>query len=170
MKSRTLIAVLAMLSMVVAACDDGAVELSTTSSLISGTTEPPASETTTTTSSDETGSTSTTLRGENVSSFDQVARLSDENGETLVIVIPPGAYTDVDLENFIGELRESNPELWGAEVFDDVAAAEAFQVAEGDRTADQQVLLDDHHFISLSGDTVRFQGPFAEFGEYIIGS
>ena len=84
---------------------------------------------------------------------------------------PPGAYTEVDLENFIGDLKEADPELWGAEVFDDEDAIQAFVIPEDQRTAEQQTLVDEHHFVSLvNGDTIRFQGPFSEFGEAIIGS
>ena len=86
-------------------------------------------------------------------------------------MIPPGAYTEIDLENFIGDLKEADPELWGAEVFDDEDAIQAFVIPENQRTAEQQALVDDHHFVSLiNGDTIRFEGPFSEFGEAIIGS
>jgi hypothetical protein len=61
--------------------------------------------------------------------------------------------------------------LWGAEVFDDEDAVQAFVIPEEQRTEEQQELLDEHHFVSLiGGDTMKFQGPFAEFGEFIIGS
>ena len=70
-----------------------------------------------------------------------------------------------------GDLLENNADLWGAEVFDEEAAVQAFVIPADQRTAEQQALLDDHHFVSLvGGDTMKFQGPFAEFGEFIIGS
>ncbi|MBW3666952.1 MAG: hypothetical protein KY394_05085, partial [Actinobacteria bacterium] len=87
------------------------------------------------------------------------------------IVIPPGAYTDIDLEGFVGDLKESDPDLFGAEVFDDPEAVQAFVIPEDQRTESQQQLLDDHHLVSLvGGDTIRFQGPFEDIGEHIIGS
>lgn len=154
-----------------AACDSGEAELSTTSSLVTGTTETPNQPTTTTVSDDEAGTTSTILRGETVASYDVAVRIATDNGEILYIVVPPGAYTDVDLENFLGDLLEGNPQLWGAEVFDDEDAVQAFVIPEEQRTEEQQELLDEHHFVSLvGGDTMKFQGPFAEFGEFIIGS
>jgi hypothetical protein len=154
-----------------AACDSGEAELSTTSSLVTGTTETP-NLATTSTLTDDAGTTSTTvLRGETVASYDVVVRIATDNGEILYIVVPPGAYTDVDLENFLGDLLHNNPDLWGAEVFDDEDAVQAFVIPEDQRTEEQQELLDDHHFVSLiGGDTMKFQGPFAEFGEFIIGS
>ena len=173
MTLRNVTALLLTFGLVVAACDDGTVELSTTSSLVTGTTEVPdqSESTTTLAEGDNGGTTATSLVGETVGSFEIMVRISGENGETLHIVIPPGAYTEVDLENFIGDLKEADPELWGAEVFDDEEAIQAFVIPEDQRTAEQQVLVDDHHFVSLvNGDTLRFQGPFSEFGEAIIGS
>ena len=173
MKSRNIAAALLAFGLVVGACDDGTVELSTTSSLVTGTTETPDQDGSTTTSpgEDNGDQTEVTLVGETVGAFEIMVRISGDNGETLHIVIPPGAYTEIDLENFIGDLKEADPELWGAEVFDDEDAIPAFVIPEDQRTAEQQVLVDDHHFVSLvDGDTIRFQGPFSEFGEAIIGS
>ncbi len=126
---------------------------------------------TTTTSEDASAATSTTLVGETVTSHEVVTRTSTDNGDVLHIVIPEGAYTDVDLVNFIGDLKEADPELWGVEVFDDAGAAEAFAVAEGERTEEQTQALADHHFLTLTdGDRVIFRGPFSEFGEFVLAS
>ncbi len=169
MASRTLIFLLVALGMLAAACDSGEAELSTTSSLVTGTTETPSQATTTTAPEEVT--TTTLLRGETVASYEIAVRISTDNGEIFYVVIPSGAYTDVDLENFVGDLLEANPDLWGAEVFDDEAAVQAFVIPEDQRTEQQQDLLDESHFVSLiGGDTVKFQGPFAEFGEFVIGS
>ena len=47
----------------------------------------------------------------------------------------------------------------------------AFATAEGLRTEAQATLVRNHHLVSLvSGDTLRYQGPFASFGESILGS
>ncbi len=176
MKLRTIAAAGLAAVLVLGACDDGTVELSTTSSsLVTGGTTaastPPESVTTTTAAPEDGAVTTAALVGQNVVSFEIVVRVSGEDGETLHILIPDGAYTDVDLENFIGDLKDSDPDLLGVEVFDDPDAVQAFGIPEGQRTAEQQALLDDHHLVSLvGGDTVRFQGPFAEFGEFIIGS
>ena len=172
MKVRNLIVLVAVIAVVVAACDSGEAELSTTSSssLVTGPTDPPTAATSTSTVDDE-GFTSTTLRGETITSFETVARISSENGEILYIVVPEGAYTDVDLENFIGDLLENNPGLWGAEVFDSTEGPEVFVIPEEQRTEEQKQVLDEHHFVSLvGGDTIRYQGPFSEFGEILIGS
>jgi hypothetical protein len=150
------------------ACDSGETTLSTGSTLITTT---PDEGTLTSTTAAQPDDTSTTLRGQAVTEYEVVARLSTANGEVLHIVIPMGGYTDVDLENFVIDLKEADPELWGAEVFDDPAAPEAFAVDEASRTAEQEALLDQHHLVSLvEGETIRFQGPFAELGETVIGS
>ena len=154
-----------------AACDSGEAELSTTSSLVTGTTETPDQATTSTLTENAETTSTTTLRGETVASYDVAVRISTDNGEILYIVVPSGAYTDVDLENFLGDLLEGNSDLWGAEVFDDEDAVQAFVIPEDQRTEEQQELLDDHHFVSLiGGDTMKFRGPFSEFGEFTIGS
>ena len=141
MKSRTLLALLAALAVVAAACDSDDAALSTTTSVLTDTTEAPERDTTTTTEDTE-STTSTTLVGETISSHEVVARISTDNGEVLHIVIPEGAYTDVDLVNFIGDLKEADPDLWGVEVFDDPDAAEAFTVPEDERTEAEQEALD----------------------------
>lgn len=165
-----MLALMVALGLFAAACDGEGAELSTTTSVVSATTEAPEQDTTTTTGGSD-STTSTTLVGETVAGHEVVARISTDDGEVLHIVIPEGAYTDVDLVNFIGDLKESDPDLWGVEVFDDPAAVDAFSVAEGDRTDEQQTILDDHHFLTLTnGDQVIFRGPFSEFGEFILGS
>lgn len=171
MKPRSSSAVLLVLALLLAACDSGEAELSTTSSLVTGTTETPAEEATTTTGAGDGVVTETTLRGETVTSYEVTARISTDNGEILHIVIPEGAYTDVDLENFVGDLLDQNSDLWGAEVFDSEDGPAAFATPEDQRTAEQQQTLDEHHFVSLiGGDTIKYRGPFSEFGEMLIGS
>ena len=172
MKTRLLI-LIAALAAVLAACDGGDAELSTGSTIITGGTNAPAPSTTTT--PDEGGgsgaSPSTTLAGETVSEFEIVHRIPNDNGEERHYVIPQGAYTDVDLENFVIDLIEADPELYGDEIFDDDAAAEAFLVPEADRTEEQTALIEENHFVTLVGrDTIEFRGPFAEFPGGAIGS
>lgn len=175
MKSRKFLALVVVLGLSAVACDSGEASLSTTSSLVTGTTATADVDASTTTTTTEEGGedpvTSTTLIGETVTTFTVEARISSDNGEILYIVIPEGAYTDVDLENFIGDLIESDPGLWGAEVFDSEDGPQAFRIPEEQRTDEQKKTLEDHHFVSLiGGDTVKFQGPFESFGEYVIGS
>lgn len=157
-------------SLVMTACDNGDVEpeLTTTSSLVGQTTAPDP-DTTTTVGGDET--TTTTLVRQSVDSYDVVLRESTDEGETLYIVVPPGDYTAIDLENFIGDLIEGDDDLESVEVFDDEAALDSFLKEESEQTAGDLSAIDAHHLVSLvDARTIRFQGPFADEGEYAIGS
>jgi hypothetical protein len=159
-----------LIAITAAACDSGdSVELSTTSSVISG--QPSTVETTTTSVAGGEGESTTTLVGESVVNYEVVARESEAAGETLYIVIPPGAYTDVDMENFVLDLIESGTATFGAEIFDDAAAVEAFRKPEAERTEEEGALVDQHHLVSLqNGTTLVFRGPFEDSGEMVIGS
>jgi hypothetical protein len=164
------LALTGLLALVVAACDGETADLTTTSSLVSGGTTP-SGEATTTSVAPGGDSTTTSLVGETVSGHEIVARESESAGETLYIVIPPGAYTDVDIENFVLDLVEGGTVTFGGEIFDDAAAVDAYRKPEGERTEDETALIAQHHFASvLNGTTVRYQGPFASSGEFVIGS
>lgn len=154
-----------------AACDSGDAELSSDSTIITGGTNAPATTTSTTIAGTESDSSTQTLVGQAVSEYTVVERIPNDDGEELYIVIPNGAYTDVDLENFILELLDEDPTMFGAEVFDDEAAASAFMVDPAARTEEQSDLLDRHHFVTLVGrERIDFNGPFAEFSGGAIGS
>jgi hypothetical protein len=173
-RSVLVVSVIAILALVSAACDSGDAELSTTSSLIAGGTggtgDDPGGDATTTTTPGESDP-STTLRGSNVDSYEVVAREPSEAGEVLYIVIPQADYTDVDIENFVGDLLERDIVTSGAEIFDDVLALDAFRVAEADRTEAETALIVQHHFASVvNADTLVFRGPFESLGEMAIGS
>lgn len=151
-----------------AACESTEADLTTTTAVIIGTTEPPA--TTTTTPGDEEMPT-TTLRGQVVTDFAIIVREPHDEGEIYHVVIPPGAYTNVDIENFLGDLLERFEELWGAEVFDSEEALLAYQMPEEERSEEEQELIDQHHFASMTERLrLTFRGPFADLGTFIIGS
>jgi hypothetical protein len=160
---------LTILGLLLVACSDKGVDLTTSSSVLNGPSQ--SGGPTTTAISPETTTTTVALVGTTVASYEVVARDTTGPGEVLYIVIPQAAYTDVDLENFVGDLLDSGAVRWGAEVFDDIQALEAYQKSEATRTADEQDLIDKHHFVSLfNGDTMRFQGPYSTSGEFVIGS
>ncbi len=171
MRSRVAVLLIAVAVSAVA-CNSDEPELTTQSSLITGATNPPV--TTTTTVSHDGGTTaspSTTLVGEAVASFTVYSEAPNDDGVAQVIVVAPGAYTDVDLENFVNELLESNPDLYGAEILDSEEAAAVLEVDEAERTEEQVGLLERHHFVTLIGrDRFEFRGPFSDFGGGAIGS
>jgi hypothetical protein len=164
----------AALLFVLGACDDPeTTDISTTSSLISSATTGANgdAEASTTTAPAGTAVTSTTLVGQSVAGYEVVARVSEPAGETLFITIPPGAYTDVDIENFAVGLVEDGTITYGAEIFDDAAAVEAHRKPEAERTEADNQLIQEHHFASVqNAGVVVFQGPFAESPDIIIGS
>ena len=171
MSSKTLrLGLLGLLVLTLAACDDGeTTDLSTTSSLIASPTT--GGEVATTTTVATGGETTSTLVGQQVASHEVVARVSDPAGETLFIVIPPGAYTDVDVENFVVGLVDSGEVTYGAEVFDDPGAVDAFRKPQAERTEGETQLIDQHHFATVqNGTSMIFRGPFADSGEFVIGS
>jgi hypothetical protein len=167
------IVVLAVFAFVVVACDGDDPELSTDSTIVTGptNTQPATDGTTTTTPGGDGTSPPSTLVGEQVSEFEVVNEIENDNGVAQHIVIPNGAYTDVDLENFVIDLIEENPDLHGAQIFDDAAAAEAFLVPRAERTDAEKELLERHWFVTLTGRArIDFRGPFSEFSGGAIGS
>jgi|GEM_PF-2303768 len=176
------VALAAVLAAAVVACDSGTAPpvsgpgAAETAEAPPPTTEAPAPPSTVSTSPADGGEaedseTTSGGRGETTLDFEVAHRISSDNGDIVHIVLPEGGYTDVDLERFIGDLIESLPGLWGAEIFAGEDGAAAFAVPEGQRTEEQKQALAKHHFASLiDGDTVRFQGPFAELGEYVLSS
>lgn len=167
------IAVLAVLAFVVVACDGDDPELSTDSTVVTGptNTQPATGGTTTTAPGGDGTSPPTSPTGEQVSDYEVVNEIENDNGVERHVVIPNGAYTDVDLENFVIDLIAEQPDLHGAQVFDDAAAAEAFLVPQADRTEEEQELLDRHWFVTLTGRArLDFRGPFSEFTGGAIGS
>ena len=158
----------------VAACSPEEAELTTTTTTVasgSTTTAPDADDTTTTTGSDDDAD-SDDDAGPAITEYEIFVRSSSADGETLWILVDPGDYTDIDLENLIRELvDESDVTLAGINVFDDLEALEAGRVDEDARTDEEQQLVDEHFLVSLvDGSIIRFQGPYADFGETAVGS
>lgn len=130
---------------------------------------PSTTEATTTTTPETVTETSPT--GDDITGYEVVVRNEGEDGLEVWVVIEPGDYSDIDLEGLIIELVEAEDGLYQAHVFDDPAALDAARLEESDRTAEEQALVDQHYLISLlEGSVVRFQGPFADLGEYVFGS
>ena len=159
------------LAVVGAACTADDAELSTSSTIVTGGTNAPTTTSTTLGGDDGQTSSSSTLVGQSVAEFDVVARFPNDRGEQQFIVIPDGAYTDVDLENFVIDLIEANEDLFGAEIFDDPDAAAAFALEPADRSEEQTALIEEHHLVTLVGrERIEFRGPFSDFPGGAIGS
>ncbi|GIU91384.1 MAG: hypothetical protein KatS3mg011_0290 [Acidimicrobiia bacterium] len=157
---------LVLVPVALAACDSPETGLTTTTAVVA---QPPTTMTTTTTT------TTTTVAAEEaepVTEWEVVVRSSSDQGEVLWVVIPPGNYNENSLEGLLATIVEETPgPVWEVHVFDDPGALEAARVEEAQRTEEQQTLVDQHHLVSLvEGNVVRFQGPFADSGEFILGS
>jgi hypothetical protein len=171
MKQLRMILPIALLTVTAVACNSEEAAITTTTADASQlTTTTTADDATSTT--DDTGSTGTTAApADEIESHEIISRLSTEDGETLYILVPPGDYSDVSIENFLGDLLEDETAVAGVEVFDDRVALDAALKDEADRTADELQAIEDHHLVSLiDGTEVQFQGPMSEFDDFIIGS
>ncbi|MGA7271536.1 MAG: hypothetical protein WB239_10735 [Acidimicrobiia bacterium] len=171
MKKLTTIIAGSLLVLVLGGCNSNDAVVTTTtidaSQLTTTTTRPGQTETTGSDSANET----TVPAGEPIDSYDVISRQSTEQGETLYILVPTGDYTDVSIENFLGDLLENDPGVSSVEVFDDRAALDAALKPEADRTADELQAIADHHLVSLhDGSQVEFQGPMSDFGDFVMGS
>lgn len=183
----TMCVIFALVSVVSSACgsDDDPALVTTTSRVVTtsaSTTTAPELETTTTappsvtvTEPEETAGdasdTETDPLEDNEIFYRVVRQESTRDGNRLFLEVPPGSYTDVDLENLVLSVFEERDDLYELHVFDNREAVEALVKAENERTPDDAELLDRHYLISvLEGSILRFQGPFSNLEGFIIGS
>ncbi|MDE0189506.1 MAG: hypothetical protein OXN80_10430 [bacterium] len=179
-----ILAGLAILATATACGGDNDPALVTTTSRVvttaAPTTEPDSTTTTqpdpTTTTADEPGpatespSTTTDQEGGEIS-FRVVRQESTRDGSVLHLEVPPGDYTDVDLENLVLSMYEERDDLYELHVLDNPEALTALLTPESERTPEQKALLESHYLVSfLEGAILRFQGPFANLEGYIVGS
>ncbi len=105
-----------------------------------------------------------------VEAYDIAVRSSTPEGEVLHVVIDPGTYTDIDLENFIVATLDER-DLAQLHVYDNRDAVDAAIIDAEERTETEQDLVDDHYLVSFTdGNVITFQGPFSEVGTVRIGS
>jgi hypothetical protein len=174
MNKVTRIALAGLVALGLAACSDDEAQITTTTldaSLLTTTTtmggDGNGGEQPTSTDTPDT----TTQPSDEVESFEVISRQSSEEGETLYILVPPGDYSDISIENFLGDLLEDETAVSGVEVFDDRVALDAALKAEDERTADELQAIEDHHLVSLvDGRQVSFQGPMSDYEDFVIGS
>lgn len=158
-------------AMLLAACNSDEADVTVTTidaSLLTTTT----TATPTTAQPDDTDPGGTTQpSSDQIEDYEVISRTASEDGETLYILVAPGNYSDVSIENFLGDLLEAETAVSGVEIFDDRVALDAALKAEEDRSADELQALEDHHLVSLiDGATVSFRGPLSEYEDFIIGS
>ncbi|MEE8330412.1 MAG: hypothetical protein V3R84_01420 [Acidimicrobiia bacterium] len=153
---------------VVSACGDssGATTTTQTTTAPPVVTTTPATVTADNTPSTTSAATPTTGPGFSFPEFTIVERTDDD---VLVVAIPAGTYTDIDLQNLVGEMVERFPPVNGLHIIDDTAVTQL--VLADSVSAEEQALLDLHYFLRLEdGFRMVYLGPFAEVGEVILGS
>lgn len=176
---RVLIALIA-LSLALTACNRGADDGTT-----STTTEPDESVTRTTSAPTD-GSTDSGDVGEEpatdseqqvttvpaeLPTYTIVRREGAEGGDRLVILLEEFQYTDRILEELVFEITEVYAPVLEAYLIDDDSAADLVLLDPDGLSDEDRAVVEDHLFLSLTeGNLVTFQGPFADMGEFRLGS
>ena len=111
---------------------------------------------------------SDTTRPAAIPPYEVIHRLIVDDRTTLVILVEPGAYTTVQLENLVYDIVDTySPNM--AIVVDDRAAADL--AIKDDLTAEEQSTLDARTFLRIeNGVDVTFHGPYADAGGMTVGS
>ncbi|MFP3915938.1 MAG: hypothetical protein ACLFWM_13750 [Actinomycetota bacterium] len=171
MSRRTATVLSVAIALSLAACDSEEAQITTTTIDATQLTTTSTTDTTASPGTADTAPDTTQEPADQVESYEVISRVSEEEGETLYILVAPGDYSDVSMENFLVTLLEDEPAVSGAEVFDDRAALDAALKDEEERTEDETELIGQHHLVSLvDGRQVDFQGPLEDFEDFIIGS
>lgn len=176
---RVLIALIA-LSLALTACNRGADDTTTTTSTApdqpvtrtTGQTAPDiVSDDGVDTPGDTTDGGDIDVPPEELPSYSIVRREGAEGGDRLVILLEDYQYTDRILEELIFEITEVYSPVLEAYLIDDDAAADLVLLDEAGLSDEERNLIADHLFVSLTeGNLVTFQGPFADMGEFRLGS
>lgn len=100
--------------------------------------------------------------------YEVIHRLIVDDRTTLVILVEPGGYTTVQLENLVYDVVDTySPNT--AIVVDDRAAADL--AIKDDLSPEEQSTLDDRTFLRIeNGVDVTFHGPYADAGGMTVGS
>lgn len=172
MKHFSRLAVAILMALSIAACNGEEAQITTTTLDAALLTTTTTSASDAVQSSDTTGAEDvTTTTAQQVQSWEIITRTSSDEGETLYILVTPGEYSDVSIENFLGDLLEEETAVSGVEIFDDRAALDAALKAEDERTDEENQLIEEHHLASLvDGRQVEFQGPLSDYPGFVIGS
>ena len=100
--------------------------------------------------------------------YEVIHRLIVDDRTTLVILVEPGGYTTVQMENLVYDVVDTySPNT--AIVVDDRAAADL--AIKDDLSPEEQSTLDDRTFLRIeNGVDVTFHGPYADAGGMTVGS
>lgn len=113
-------------------------------------------------------STTTTVAVE-VPAYSIESRTGGTGGDTVVILLQPGTYSDLDLETVVVDVVERFAPVATVHVVDDSSAV-PLVLAESTTLVERE-LLAQHYFARLEeGFRLIFQGPFETAGQIILGS
>lgn len=98
-----------------------------------------------------------------------VSRTPGDSGDSVVVLIEPDDYTDVQIENVIRDVVESYAPVKVVHLVDDPEAAAA--VLSEDPTPEERRILEEHYLARLEeGARLVYLGPYAEYDSKILGS
>lgn len=125
--------------------------------------------TTTTTAGEDDGEASSPTTVPSRPEYTIYSRMPGDSGDTVVVILEPGDYTDVQIENVIRDVVETFAPIKEAHLVDSQEAADAVLVDEP--TAEQEAILEEHYLARLEeGARLVYLGPYAEHGSKILGS
>ena len=179
--ARWVIAPLVVILLAAAACSGSGGEESTTTVAVDGITATTggtdgSSSTSATTATTEAGTSTTTTTTTlapptDIPDYSIESRTAGTGGDTVVILLPAGTYSDVDLENIVVDVVDRFAPVVTVHVVDDTAAVPLVLEPEGTLAAAELTLLAQHYFVRLEeGFRLVYQGPFETVGEVILGS
>ena len=172
---RPLLVIVVSVAMLLGACNRGEDESvqTTASSGTSVTAQAPASTPPSSTAAPipgagESTTAATTAVVVGIPSYEVVSALAAEGGEALVIVIEPGAYSNVELENLVFDIVDRFAPSTVL-IVDVREAADLTLLAA--LTDEEEMFLAQHTLITIeNGVEVTFLGPYADIPGLTIGS
>jgi hypothetical protein len=117
---------------------------------------------------ESTTTTATTQVVSGTPTYEVAQVLEDDQGDTLIVVVEPGSYTEVELANLVFDIVDRFQPL-GAVVVDD---PEAVPLVTAEELSDEeQTFLDSHTFLRITdGIEVTFSGPYEDVAGITVGS
>lgn len=173
MKRSSLVLALLLL-LVLTACDREADTDVTTTVPASTTTTVAGEVSTTTTEADEptVEATTTTVAPPSVIELAYQVRFKGvtDGRNVVVLQIEEGTATDVALETLAREALDDFEPLAELHVVDSEEAVELVRLDPASLTDEERSVLEQHHLLSVREAVLTFEGPFADLGEFILGS
>lgn len=170
---KRLAALLLVLSIALVGCNrESGQDVTTTLPGPTTTTAPPASTTTTSEAPAQAEATTTTEAAPSVIELAYQVRFKGvtDGRNVVVLQIEEGTATDVALETLAREALEEFEPLAELHVVDAEEAVELVRLDPASLTDEERSILSQHHLISVRDAVLTYEGPFADLGEFVLGS